>query len=82
MFRRRDRPALARLKGLEPLTRCLEGSCSIRLSYRRVSQPARSPRVRGGPVLALGTAVYGANTGHLADFQPAYRSPTPLAMQV
>jgi hypothetical protein len=26
---------LARLKGLEPLTHCLEGSCSIRLSYKR-----------------------------------------------
>ena len=27
---------LARLKGLEPLTHCLEGSCSIRLSYKRI----------------------------------------------
>ena len=27
---------VARLKGLEPLTHCLEGSCSIHLSYRRV----------------------------------------------
>ena len=27
---------LARLKGLEPLAHCLEGSCSIHLSYRRV----------------------------------------------
>lgn len=26
---------LARLKGLEPLTLCLEGRCSIQLSYRR-----------------------------------------------
>jgi hypothetical protein len=26
---------MARLGGLEPPTRCLEGSCSIRLSYRR-----------------------------------------------
>ena len=26
---------VARLKGLEPLTHCLEGSCSIQLSYRR-----------------------------------------------
>jgi hypothetical protein len=26
---------LARLKGFEPLTHCLEGSCSIQLSYRR-----------------------------------------------
>ena len=27
---------LARLKGLEPLTHCLEGSCSIHLSYKRM----------------------------------------------
>ena len=27
---------LARLKGLEPLTYCLEGSCSIQLSYWRI----------------------------------------------
>ena len=27
---------LARLKGLEPLTHCLEGSCSIQLSYKRI----------------------------------------------
>ena len=30
---------LARLKGLEPLTHCLEGSCSIHLSYRRTLTP-------------------------------------------
>ena len=29
-------PYLARLKGLEPLTLCLEGRCSIQLSYRRM----------------------------------------------
>jgi hypothetical protein len=28
---------MARLKGFEPLAHCLEGSCSIRLSYRRTS---------------------------------------------
>jgi hypothetical protein len=28
---------VARLAGLEPATGCLEGSCSIRLSYRRLS---------------------------------------------
>ena len=28
---------LARLKGLEPLALCLEGRCSIQLSYRRLS---------------------------------------------
>ena len=27
---------MARLKGLEPLTYCLEGSCSIQLSYKRM----------------------------------------------
>ena len=27
---------MARLKGLEPLTLCLEGRCSIQLSYRRI----------------------------------------------
>ena len=27
---------VARLKGLEPLAHCLEGSCSIQLSYRRI----------------------------------------------
>ncbi len=26
---------VTRLKGFEPLTHCLEGSCSIQLSYRR-----------------------------------------------
>ena len=30
------REKMARLKGLEPLTHCLEGSCSIHLSYRRI----------------------------------------------
>ena len=28
---------MARLKGLEPLTHCLEGSCSIHLSYKRIA---------------------------------------------
>jgi hypothetical protein len=31
---------VARLKGLEPLAHCLEGSCSIQLSYRRISHKA------------------------------------------
>ena len=31
-----NRYKMARLKGLEPLTHCLEGSCSIHLSYRRI----------------------------------------------
>ena len=29
---------MARLKGLEPLTHCLEGSCSIQLSYKRIME--------------------------------------------
>ena len=31
-------PAMARLKGLEPLAHCLEGSCSIHLSYKRIKK--------------------------------------------
>ena len=33
----RRRKELVRQKGLEPLAYCLEGSCSIQLSYWRVS---------------------------------------------
>ncbi len=33
---------MARLKGFEPLTHCLEGSCSIQLSYRRNKVSHRS----------------------------------------
>ncbi len=36
---------MVRLKGLEPLTHCLEGSCSIHLSYRRISCAPWGPRV-------------------------------------
>jgi hypothetical protein len=32
---------MARLKGLEPLALCLEGRCSIRLSYRRIRKMER-----------------------------------------
>ena len=36
-------PYLARQKGLEPLACCLEGSCSIQLSYWRIlQQPLQS----------------------------------------
>ena len=31
-----NRDSVARLKGLEPLALCLEGRCSIQLSYRRI----------------------------------------------
>jgi hypothetical protein len=33
----------ARLAGFEPATRCLEGSCSIRLSYRRLPMIVQDP---------------------------------------
>jgi hypothetical protein len=39
---------LARLEGLEPPTGCLEGSCSIRLSYRRTVNDFAGPRSRTG----------------------------------
>ena len=32
---------MARQKGLEPLTYCLEGSCSIQLSYWRIEKVER-----------------------------------------
>ena len=32
---------MARQKGLEPLTYCLEGSCSIQLSYQRICNVER-----------------------------------------
>ena len=38
---------VARLKGLEPLTHCLEGSCSIHLSYKRKLQHPLLERVMG-----------------------------------
>ena len=40
--------ALARQEGLEPPAYCLEGSCSIRLSYWRIFLPSRKlERVKG-----------------------------------
>ena len=33
--------SVVRLKGFEPLTHCLEGSCSIQLSYRRINRGER-----------------------------------------
>ena len=37
---------LARQKGLEPLTYCLEGSCSIQLSYWRIYGAGDGNRTR------------------------------------
>src|SRR5215469_13214538 len=39
---------VARLEGLEPPAGCLEGSCSIRLSYRRLSVNCARCRSRTG----------------------------------
>ncbi len=46
-----ERLGMVRLEGLEPPTHCLEGSCSIHLSYRRIScapklGPPREPSRR------------------------------------
>ena len=38
---------MARQKGLEPLTYCLEGSCSIQLSYWRKLKRKKLERVMG-----------------------------------
>ena len=40
-------PYLVRPKGLEPLTHCLEGSCSIHLSYKRKLEHPLLERVMG-----------------------------------
>ncbi len=39
--------SVAPREGIEPPTRCLEGSCSIRLSYRGVPARLAAPRTRG-----------------------------------
>ncbi len=39
---------LARLKGLEPLAPCLEGRCSIQLSYRRILIPQGHKQIGAG----------------------------------
>ena len=46
------RERLARLEGLEPPTRCLEGSCSIRLSYRRAFLGLNQPVYINEPKLS------------------------------
>jgi hypothetical protein len=43
----KNRDKMARLEGLEPPTRCLEGSCSVHLSYRRVFMLPAGERNRG-----------------------------------
>jgi hypothetical protein len=43
---------LARLAGLEPATGCLEGSCSIRLSYRRLGAHCARCGSRSGHALS------------------------------
>ncbi len=39
---------MARQKGLEPLAYCLEGSCSIQLSYWRISYTLRTAQGGAG----------------------------------
>ena len=57
---------MVRLKGLEPPTHCLEGSCSIHLSYRRILErvmgiePTR-PAWKAG-ILPLNYTRMGADT--------------------
>ena len=43
-----------RLEGLEPPTHCLEGSCSVHLSYRRTTQILAPRREHQRPNRALG----------------------------
>ena len=69
---------LARLKGLEPLTHCLEGSCSIHLSYRRMCQGKGNARyINSHPAPTLtaemtGQSPHGAGDGnrtHVASLE-------------
>ena len=57
---------MARLKGLEPLTHCLEGSCSIHLSYRRISFRLFSMKQ---PLRRFSGANYIQNSRHLPEPQ-------------
>ncbi len=56
-------PDVVRLKGLEPPTHCLEGSCSIHLSYRRILCLFQAPRRESppfrGPRKAVPQALWG-----------------------
>ena len=61
-----DTKEMARLKGLEPLTHCLEGSCSIHLSYRRISFRLFSMKQ---PLRRFSGANYIQNSRHLPEPQ-------------
>ena len=69
---------MARQEGLEPPTYCLEGSCSIQLSYWRMSMPTRffssMERVMGieptYPAWKAGVLPLNyTRIGHFSDFQ-------------
>ena len=66
------RTKLARQKGFEPLAYCLEGSCSIRLSYWRVSGAGDENRTRI-------PSLEGWCPGHCAT--PAYKPPARIILQ-
>src|ERR1022692_3012473 len=57
---------LVRLAGLEPATGCLEGSCSIQLSYRRPGLIVHDRGRRLGIVLAKSSAATGRAVGRPA----------------
>src|SRR5215469_3233835 len=61
---------LARLAGFEPATRCLEGSCSIRLSYRRLPNVLCSIQVTQRP--------HRLDNGHDRDLSGVRRGPVRL----
>ena len=48
---------LARLKGLEPLALCLEGRCSIQLSYRRVDGAGDGNRTHATSLEGWGSTI-------------------------
>ena len=81
-----SRKSLARQKGFEPLAYCLEGSCSIQLSYWRVfgagdENRTRIPSLEGWCPGHCATPAYGptvrACRSPAANYQLAYHS-TPF----
>ena len=77
-------PRKERPEGLEPPTRCLEGSCSIHLSYGRAQKPVYSGLLRSSPryaraALRSHTVRAPAST---TKTSPAGYRPTPLTGNV
>ena len=54
---------LARQEGLEPPTYCLEGSCSIQLSYWRISPVPKSKPSAAGSIWRGGTTKHSRRNG-------------------